>query len=595
MSSGLAAETPPASGRAYPLWHYIVKLLRLRWTITYNGLRRAKPRGKVGYLVLILFGALLFAFAFIVSRGLLGFLGSPRFMELFGDATPILQSIPVVVLGFAFIAILMTSFGVLLQALYLAGDMEFLLSAPVPIRAVFVSKLLQAILPNFGLIALFGLPVLYGLGVVGGYHYIYYPLVLLVLAALSLAAAGLSALLVMFVARIVPPRRVAEVLALIGAFSSLLCSQSGVISNRIRYENIEPDQVQNSLALLSRLNTPWSPLAWPGRGLAELGQGHWAAGLGLTALSLALAGGIFLVSLQMAERWYYTGWAGMQVGGRKKKSARPLRKERRGPASLLALPWLALPAPLRALMSKDFMLLRRDLRNLSQVITPFIFGLIYAVIILTSGSEAPVHNGEAPGWIVDSLRTVVDFGSIGIAIFVGWGILSRLALTAFSMEGKSYWLVKSAPVKTVHLLLAKYLVAYTPAVALGWIFILIMAAIQRADPAVILYGLPVVALTFAGTAGVNLAMGVKGTKLDWDDPRKMTQGTVGCLNTIISMGIIPLLLAFFFLPPIAFALLKLPMLFGWALGIFLGSTACLAMAIVPLWLVRSEIARIGEK
>jgi len=49
--------------------------------------------------------------------------------------------------------------GVLLQALYLSNDMDFLLAAPIPIRAVFLTKLLQAVLPNFILVMLIGLPV----------------------------------------------------------------------------------------------------------------------------------------------------------------------------------------------------------------------------------------------------------------------------------------------------------------------------------------------------------------------------------------------------------------------------------------------------
>ena len=93
---------------------------------------------------------------------------------------PFLEAVPVLILTELFLGILLTSFGVLLQALYLSGDMDFLLAAPVPIRAVFIAKLLQAVLPNFGLIALFGLPVLFGLGMSEGYNLLYYPLVLLV-------------------------------------------------------------------------------------------------------------------------------------------------------------------------------------------------------------------------------------------------------------------------------------------------------------------------------------------------------------------------------------------------------------------------------
>ena len=180
-----------------------------------------------------------------------------------------LDSVPVLVVSAAFLGILVTSFGVLLQALYLAGDMDFLLSAPVPIRAVFITKLLQAILPNFGLICLFALPVLFGLGASSGYNFLYYPLVLIVLAALALAAAGLSSLLVMVVVRIFPARRVAEVLGFVGAIISFACSQSGQLS---RFSQFSAGQADQAILMATRFNTPWSPLSWAGRGIGGPGR-----------------------------------------------------------------------------------------------------------------------------------------------------------------------------------------------------------------------------------------------------------------------------------------------------------------------------------
>jgi len=43
------------------------------------------------------------------------------------------ESIPALIVSSVFLLILVTSFRLLLQALYLANDMDFLLAAPVPI------------------------------------------------------------------------------------------------------------------------------------------------------------------------------------------------------------------------------------------------------------------------------------------------------------------------------------------------------------------------------------------------------------------------------------------------------------------------------
>jgi len=189
----MSTITPSPSYRFLPaVW----KLIRLRLQISLNGFKHARIIRKI--LVIVAgFGLLAFAgMILFLSWLLLDFLRSPQLTQYVGmDVTPFLQAMPVFIFTALFLGILLSSFGVLLQALYLSGDMDFLLSSPVPIRAVFVTKLLQAVLPNFGLITLFGLPVLYGLGLAGHYNLLYYPLVLLTMIALALGLfflAGIS-------------------------------------------------------------------------------------------------------------------------------------------------------------------------------------------------------------------------------------------------------------------------------------------------------------------------------------------------------------------------------------------------------------------
>src|SRR3972149_653679 len=184
------------------------KLLLLRVRITYNSLRHARFGRKICTVIirLMLLGFAIFILS--MSRMLLGLMRSPEFAQYVGvDLKAFLATIPALTLSGLFVGTLLTSFGVLLQALYLSGDMDFLLATPVPIRAVFIAKLLQAVLPNFALISLFGLPILFGLGISRGYNIIYYPLVILAMIILALTAARLLSPLVMVVLGAPPPRR----------------------------------------------------------------------------------------------------------------------------------------------------------------------------------------------------------------------------------------------------------------------------------------------------------------------------------------------------------------------------------------------------
>ena len=512
---------------------------------------------------------------------------------------PFLQAVPALIFTALFLGILVTSFGVLLQALYLSGDMDFLLASPVPIRAVFVAKLLQAVLPNFGLIALFGLPVLFGLGIAEGYNFLYYPLVLLVMIALALAAAGLSALLVMLVVKVLPPRRAAEILGFLGATLGLVCGQMGNMFNAFGDEaDITGAQANSLFTFITNANTPWLPLNWPGQGLVALGEGHWGLGLLLVTLTLGLCLGAFLFALATAERWYYTGWAGMQVVTRKKKSTRtprPAAAARTTAVSgALSGARRLLPGPVWAILWKDFLVYRRDLRHLSQLISPLILGVIYTLMIFRTGGKAPAGQGEAPSWFMDSLNFLLAYSSVGMSLFVGWVSLSRLAGMAFSSEGKNYWILKSSPLRTGHLLAAKFLVAYLPAFVLGLIFLVVIAVVQKMAPGTILYSVLAMSFCLAGMTGILLGFGVAGAKLDWDDPRKMNAGGMGCLGQIVAAAFLPLTFGLFIGPLYLASVLDWPIVYGYLMGGILGVAVSLAAAILPPYLARKKVAGLGE-
>jgi ABC-2 type transport system permease protein len=573
------------------LWRYVWKLLRLRWVITISNFRRANRRRKFGMIILVLLAVSGLVFAFVLSWLLLRFMRSPQLAQFIGDTTPLLESMPTLVISGAFVAILLTSFAVLLQALYLAGDMDFLLSAPVPIRAIFITKLLQATLPNFSLILLFGLPVLYGLGVSGGYNPLYYPMVLIVLALVALATAGLSSLLVMAVVRIFPARRVAEVLGFIVAILSFTCSQSGQFA---RYANVSAGQASQMLSLVTRFNMPWSPLTWAGRGLVDLGEGRWLSGGGLVLLTIILTSGVFAVSLAAAERLYYSGWASVQISVGKKQAGRPARRAAQPRVPIVAPIQLLLPADVRGIIGKDWLMLRRDLRNMTQIITPLILGVIYGLALIRGGGQPSPGSGNAPPIFMEIMNNVKVYGNVAISLFVSWSLLSRLMALAFSMEGKNYWMVKMAPISTARLLAAKYMAGFFPTLILGWVFLVIISLVQRASAETLIFSLLVVLLTIAGTGGLSLSFGVVGANFKWEDPRRISQGGIGCIGALATFAFLGTSLLLFFGPAVLVKMVGGPAFLGELAGLAMGGVFCLAGGFITLRLVSGRVARLGE-
>ena len=608
------------------LWQSVWQLLYLRLVISLRGVRRAKLRKKIGYAFLLLLGLGLIAFAIFLTWGFLRLMNSPSLQQAMQQQTEYQQllnlfsTIPVAITSGAFIVLLLTSFGVLLQALYLAKDMDFLLVAPLPMRAVFLAKMIQSVLPNLGLVSLFGLPILFGLGAAWQYPIIYYPLVVAVMIALALTASGLASLLVMAVVRVFPARRVAEVIGFIGAIVTFICSQSG---NLMRFENISGDQAMQTLTLAERFNQSWLPLTWAGRGLSAIGERNWLEGLGLLTLVMGSAVLVFWLSLAACERLYYSGWSSLQgVTKRRRPANLAERRKRQALADQPALnsePKLAgigtvpglfeatevlqaretwvqkvLPAPVFSLAYKDMLVLRRDLRNLSQLITPLIFGLMYGVVLLRGGNDAFLGSGQAPEMVLTGLRSLSVFGSVLLALFVSWSLVARLAGMGFSAEGVSYWLVKTAPVPIGQLMLAKFLVAYLPTLLLSGAYLVIISLLRTESLRLLPFSLPAVALIIAGDCGINLAFGIAGARLDWQDPRHMQRFSTGCLSALATLAYMGLSVVLFFGPALLAEMLGIRREWGLLGGLLLGGGLALASAILPLLLVKERVNRLGE-
>jgi hypothetical protein len=253
-----------------------------------------------------------------------------------------------------------------------------------------------------------------------------------------------------------------------------------------------------------------------------------------------------------------------------------------------------LPPPVRAILLKDFLVLRRDLRNMSQLISPLIFGVLYTLMFFRTGGEPPPGQGQAPDWLMSSFRAVLAFGNVGMSLFVGWMLLGRLSGMGFSSEGRNYWILKVSPVRPGHLLAAKFLVAYLPALALSGFFLVGIAILQGTSLANFLYSLLTIVLCLAGMNGILLGFGAAGANLVWEDPRKMNAGGIGCLGQLVTMIFLPLAFGLFVGPLFLVELGGLSPAYGYLIGALLGSLLCGLGAWLPLWLVRRKVERLGE-
>jgi ABC-2 type transport system permease protein len=570
--------------------HATLVLFRLRFQLFRNTVWRGGWRRKFGWLLLAVLVALAFYGVFRLAAFSVETLRGPALRELLdaarregiqnlpADVDALLARVPSLVVAGIMTLLLFTSFGGLLGALYLAGDMELLLAAPLPMRAVFVVKFAEALLPQTLLLLAFGLPLLLGLGLGMGYAPAFFGLAPLLLLISPLLPAGVAALLVMAVVRVLPARRARDITAALGG----LLGMTFYVANLLAPEIVASGGGSWALEGLLRADLALLPHAWAGRAMVAAGERAWVPALALSTLFIGASLLVFAACLLAAERLYYAGWANVAASG---GSARRRQQPSDQP---LPLPWLArplawLPPPTLAILAKDLRVFPRDLRQLQQLIFPLTIAGIWTFRLVST----PPENEGLP-------YSLTALTSVGIAFFVCTSISNVLAGTGISAEGRSFWLLRLAPVSSAQILTAKFMVAYAPFLLLGLPLLFVLLALQSAPPADAFSGAALLLLVGLGVTGIGLGLGAAFPKFDWDNPQKMWSLRTGCLVPLCYFGYLALALGASLGLPLLAELRPLRayttplILAGWSIAVALTALAL----VLPLRFGASRLERL---
>jgi ABC-2 type transport system permease protein len=546
------------------IWNAIIVIARARLLIARNTFWRGKLSRKIGLLsllILLAFGA--YGVYWVMGAAVRTFT-SQRFFRLIeaaarrdpslglpthvtrADVQPYLDALPSQALFLALVVLILTSFTTVLTSLYLSGDTDMLLAAPVPMRAVFVVKFFGGlILPYVLLFGLLG-PALIGYGQGLGYGPAFYVGTVLALALLPLLPAGLGALLVMAVVRVVPARRAREIVSVIGG----LFGASWYILNQFAPEVARNVGSVRTLESLRRLDVPLLPSAWAGHALVAAGRGEWLALLAYGGLFAGLSLAVFAGCLLLAERLYYDGWSNMaSQGGKVRQKAEGKRQTPQAIPSYLLPFTFFLPAESRAILYKDLRVFPRDLRNLQQLIFPLALAGIWTFRLLTGAAPAGGGSGAEFGRFLDAA------GSAGISFFICLTISGALGGPSISREGRGFWLLRVAPISSLRLLLGKLVLAYLPFPTVGVLFVLFLTALRGGTVGGVLRALALVLLVGLGASSISLGLGAAFPKLDWENPKQQTTLRAGCLTPILYIVYVGVAVAAVFGPPALAALL----------------------------------------
>lgn len=359
-------------------------------------------------------------------------------------------------LGMVVISSLLTS----LSTLYYSFDLKFLMKAPVPLRAVFIDKSLEAIFFSSWMIGLVLIPYVSALAVVNDLGAGFFAAFVLLMAPFLLLAASVGVAFTMIVLYLFPSSRTRDVIWVLSSLSMTFVY--GLIRFAQPERLIRPDAlrvVAEYLNFLQAPTAPYLPSWWLTKALSSLAGGHYGSFARYSLVLCAAAAAAYGLLVWLAGRLYFAGYSGAQEG--------PLSKRPLVVAALAEKRWHA--GAEAALFWRERTAFFRDVKHWSQIL--LVLGLIF--VYLFSIRRLPLDSPD--------LRSLISFLNIGTAGFVIAALGLRFTYPSISLEGRSWWVLASAPVTVGQVMRQKLVFSLIPMTGMALILGAVTNHLLRAD------------------------------------------------------------------------------------------------------------------
>ncbi|MEB2284937.1 MAG: hypothetical protein B6D46_12100 [Polyangiaceae bacterium UTPRO1] len=505
--SGTDAVPPPAP---------LAVLLAPRALASRNALRRRPFRASILALLTAAFWVGCF---FLFAHTL-------RFFQTITTLGPLLAERLLLVLLVSFFAILLISNVVTaLTTYYLSADVRFLLVAPVPRRRIHEARFIETLIASSWMVLLFGMPVFLAYGIVFHARPLYYLAALAALVPFLVIPAALGVMLTTALVLVFPARRMRDVLIVL----SVALLAGGYLALRLaRPERLaSPSELAGFTAFLVAFEAPASPYlptTWAADILLSfLGDEpreplfHFAL-LASTAGVLAIACGAFV------ERVLLTAWSRAQEGRTKLRRGRLLGRW----LDAVARP---LPHPTGLLFVKDATIFFRDASQWSQLLLL----LALVVVYVYNFSVLPLDDGSP---IAGTLREVVALANLGLAAFVTASVAVRFVFPAISLEGRSWWALRTAPIPLTSIWWAKFWIGFLPLAMLGEALIVITGRMLGVAPGLTLVFMATLVLVVAAIVSLGLAFGAAYPRTDTQNAAQIATGFGGLVYMVACLALV---------------------------------------------------------
>jgi ABC-2 type transport system permease protein len=430
--------------------------------------------------------------------------------------------------------VLLTFFSILLfsniitalSTFFLSSELARLVAAPLSRSTLFYARFGETIIESSWMVLAFAVPAFLAYGIAHRAGPLFYLATVVTLPPFLVIAAAIGIAVTGILVNVFPARRTRDILVLL---SVVMVAVLYMLFRMLQPERlVNPEAFASFVQFLVAMQTPSSPFlpsTWAAEILHPLLKGENGSALFYLLLLLSTAAAFTTVCEMLMGRLFLPGLSKAQEG---RKARFTQRAAWEVAVRLLTVPF----APqTRLLMIKEVKTFFRDTSQWSQLILL----LALAAVYIYNFSVLPLQGSPL---VTFYFKNVIAFLNLALAGFVTTSVAVRFVLPSISLEGRSFWIVKTAPLVLSRLWWSKFWVGLVPLLVLGEVLVLATNYYLRVIPFMMwLSGLTLFGLTF-GVVSLGLAVGAAFPKFDADNPSKVAAGMGGLVYMILCMSFI---------------------------------------------------------
>jgi len=478
------------------------------------------------FLRAAIFGGVTIVFSFGIFAAfyrMLIYIG--RFSEF---TAPLTHQILATVSVFLFTVLLASNIITSYSTQYVSDDLSLLASSPIPLPALYGSRLMLTLFQSSWMVLVFSIPVYLAFAVTSLAPMRFLLAVFLVLPPLLIIPAALGSMITSVLVSVFPARRVRELLMMIGALFVVLIVF--LIRTQQPERLLNPSSIYDVGEFFSAFRTPASPLLPSTWATEILSAGRQADSLPwfLLLLLYSTAAAAVVLGCWQARALYWRGYSRAQEALPARFTAFPLVDR------FLEATTRPFELRFRSLLLKDLKTFLRDTSQWSQLFLLLALVMVY----LYNFSVLPSNFTFATFY----LQNLFSFLNLGLAGFVLSAVAVRFVFTAVSIEGRAFWIIRSSPLSLKKFLWSKFWTSLPPLLVLSQILTLVSNHFLGASRFMTVLASVSILFVCFGIVGMGVGMGAMFPRFRFENITQIAGSSGGLLYMIATTSFIAVVL-----------------------------------------------------